>query len=189
MSHLHTIVVACLILGGCTKRWTAEVHQPPLLLMATKEARTSMPRAITYRDVEMGRFQITNTAYYTVVSRDRLRFHVTLHHKWNELADMNNWTAYVEDANGKRHYPEDVSVRVRLLSQWRFRGVTYQMNMPLYRGHRGPVRVPPRPVRRRQAGDARAVEQRLRVSLPLDLRRSRRGLSHSAALVPSAAMP
>jgi hypothetical protein len=127
-------IVACLFLGGCTKRWTAEVHQPPLLLTANDVTRTSLPLAIVVRDMEMGRYQITNSAYYVVVSRDRLRFHITLNHKWDDFADLKTWTVYVEDATGKRHYPEEVSGTVNHISMWRRNGVTYQLHAPMYRG-------------------------------------------------------
>lgn len=128
------IAVLALCMLGCARRWTAQTMQPPLVLAANVEARTSMPLAIVLRDMESGRYRITNTAYYVVVSRDRLRFHITLHHKWDEIADLKNWSAYVEDAKGKRHYPEELSGRVRVVTTYKRNDVTYLMHTPMYRG-------------------------------------------------------
>jgi hypothetical protein len=128
------LVLLCALAGGCTRRWSAQITQPRLVLAANVEARTSMPLAIVLRDMDTGRYRIRNTAYYVVISRDRLRFRIVLHHKWDEIADLKNWSAYVEDANGKRHYPEHVSASVRPLTTWKRNHVTYFMHKPMYRG-------------------------------------------------------
>jgi hypothetical protein len=130
----RSIVIACALASGCTNHLSAQTRQPPLLLGAGVEARTSMPLRIVVRDMETGRYAIVNSAYYVVVSRDRLRFHVTLHHKWDALADLKQWSAYVEDANGKRHYPEDITAHVNRVSTLSINGATYRMNVLMYRG-------------------------------------------------------
>jgi hypothetical protein len=134
MARPRTIAIACLLAASCSRTWTAEVTQPGLVLDANVAARTSMPLVITLRDMEMGRYPITNSAYYVVVSRDRLRFHITMHHKWDDVADPKNWTAYVEDADGQRHYPEGVTGRVTLISTVRYGSTTYSLRNPFYRG-------------------------------------------------------
>jgi hypothetical protein len=128
------ILVACLLASGCTRHWSAHVEQPPLLLNAGVAMRTSMPLAIVVRDMESGRYPIVNRAYYVIVSRDRLRFHITLHHKWDEVADLKNWTAYVEDAHGKRHYPADLTAGVERVTTVQINGARYLMNILMYRG-------------------------------------------------------
>jgi hypothetical protein len=132
--RLLAVAFAVVSVAACTKTWTAEVTQPALVLRANVEARTSLPLVIAVRDMELGKWAITNTAYYVVVSRDRLRFHVTLRHKWDTMADLKNWSVYVEDANGVRHYPEDESVHISPVSQLYYHGVVYSLPEPFYRG-------------------------------------------------------
>lgn len=127
-------MIAWILAAGCSTHLSTQVVQPPLVFGAGVESRTSMPLTIVVRDMETGRFPIQNRAYYVAVSRDRLRFHVTLHHKWDEMADLKYWSAYVEDANGKRHYPEDVSAHVSRVTTVYIRGVQYRMNALMYRG-------------------------------------------------------
>lgn len=101
---------------------------------ATAVARTSLPLEIVYRDMESGFYRISNRAHYVVVSRDRLRFHLTLHHKWDDFADFKNWTAYVVDGKGRRHVAEHVSTHVERVSSLTINGVTYWMNRLMFRG-------------------------------------------------------
>ena len=37
------------------------------------------------------RYPLLNQASFTIVSRDRLRFHVQIDHKWQEWADLKTW--------------------------------------------------------------------------------------------------
>jgi hypothetical protein len=97
--------------GACKSHWTAETLQPVLPLYADKSARTSWPLTIIMRDMEMRHRRLANTAYYVVVSRDRLRFHLTLQHKWESMSDIRTWDAWVEDASGVHHPLEEVSQR------------------------------------------------------------------------------
>lgn len=127
-------MVALILAAGCSKQLTTQVVQPPLVFGAGAASRTSMPLSIVVRDMESGRLPFQNSAYYVAVSRDRLRFHVTLHHKWDDFADLKQWHAYVEDANGKRHYPEDVSTHVNRITTVYIRGVVYRMNVLMFRG-------------------------------------------------------
>lgn len=131
---MHALVILCGVVCGCTKTWTAEATQPPLIMGAGAVARTSLPLEIVYRDMESGFYRISNRAVYVVVSRDRLRFHLTLHHKWDDFADFKNWTAYVIDAKGKRHRPEHVSTHVERVASLKINGATYWMNQLMFRG-------------------------------------------------------
>jgi hypothetical protein len=60
-----------------------------------------------------------------VVTRDRLRFHVMLHNKWDDACDIRNWGVWLEDQNGNVYAPEAVDHRVRALPSGR---------RPVYRG-------------------------------------------------------
>jgi hypothetical protein len=59
---------------------------------------------IFQRDVHLPRdYQLKATAQFTVVSRERLRFHVTVS-RWDEdEADPTSWKAWLEDDQGKRY--------------------------------------------------------------------------------------
>lgn len=133
---MATLRLACLglLACACTKRWSAEGVQPRLILAGDQDARTSVPLTIAMRDMDTGRYVLRNTAYYVFVSRDRLRFHVTLHHKWDDIADLETWSAYVEDETGRRLYPEEMSVSVRPVTTWRRGPYTYVLHRPMYRG-------------------------------------------------------
>jgi hypothetical protein len=98
--------------AGCGRAWRVETTQPPLALGATLDARTSLAGTIELGDMELpGLFRLSNSAYFVAVSRDRLRFHVTLLHKWEEIADPSSWRVWIEDDLGHRFAPEDVDLR------------------------------------------------------------------------------
>jgi hypothetical protein len=111
VSRLAIAVAIACSAAACRAHWTAEVVQPPLVLEADKGARTSAPLTIVRREMEMRWRRLANTAYYVVVSRDRLRFHLTLRHKWESMSDLRTWDAWVEDGRGERHLVEDIAQR------------------------------------------------------------------------------
>jgi hypothetical protein len=124
---MRLVTLAIVALVGCKSHWTAKVEQPPLLLTSDRVARTSLPLAILVKDMELPRrIKLANTAQYVVVSRDRLRFHVMLHHKWDDLATINGWGVWLEDQNGDVYAPEHVDQR-------RVRALPY-FRKPVYRG-------------------------------------------------------
>ncbi|HWM87487.1 MAG TPA: hypothetical protein VNO33_16655 [Kofleriaceae bacterium] len=99
-------------MAGCHKSWRVETPQPPLSLGAGLDARTSLPGIIILGDMELPRLhRLANSVYFVAVSRDRLRFHVTLLHKWEEIADPTAWRVWIEDDLGHRYAPEDVDRR------------------------------------------------------------------------------
>jgi hypothetical protein len=53
-------------------------------------------------------YPLVNQASFTVVSRDRLRFHVQIDHKWEEWADLSTWKVHLEDDQGHVWLPEGV---------------------------------------------------------------------------------
>ena len=67
----------------------------------------SVPAVILLGDMHLPRFvQLPNTAYFVAVSRDRLRFHVELYHRWDTIADVGTWDAWLEDDDGTRLFPQ-----------------------------------------------------------------------------------
>ncbi len=131
--------------SGCQSTWQAKTMQPPLRLDETDAARTSLPGVILMRDMELPRrFLLANSAYFVVVNKDRLRFHVNLVHKWEKMADPAEWLAYLEDEHGNRFYPEPLeSSTVRAISrtfQYRSRrdgsagGPTQSIQVSVYKG-------------------------------------------------------
>ncbi|MEO8707040.1 MAG: hypothetical protein ABI867_43840 [Kofleriaceae bacterium] len=63
------------------------------------------------------RYPLVNQASFTIVSRDRLRFHVQVDHKWQEWADLNTWQVALEDDQGRRWVPESIEhVRTKIMT-------------------------------------------------------------------------
>ena len=54
------------------------------------------------------RYPLYNRAYFSVVSRDRIKFHVQLDHKWEEYADLKTWAVYMVDDQGHKWSPESI---------------------------------------------------------------------------------
>jgi len=106
-------LVATSTLAGCASgTWSSETIQPKLELGVNQIARTSLQADITLRDMHLPRsFYLHNTAYFVVVSRDRLRFHVTLEHRWESLSDPSRWRVWLEDGRGNRYLPEGIDRR------------------------------------------------------------------------------
>ncbi|HEV7554121.1 MAG TPA: hypothetical protein VGO00_01635 [Kofleriaceae bacterium] len=127
-------IVAIVFACGCTKHMSAHVTQPPLLMSAGLVARTSLPLEIVMRDMEYGPVRTRNSAYFVVVSRDRLRFHIALQHKWDDVADLRTWNAYVVDGRGRRLEVDSVSARVRPIDRFFVRGALYRTRQPIYDG-------------------------------------------------------
>lgn len=131
------VAASVLLLAGCHKTFRGAVAQPNPLAMPTETLRESepvviitgdmelkLPRPITYETGDsiqiITRYPLTNAASFTVVSRDRLRFHVQVEHKWREWAQLETWNAYLVDDQGRRFRPEMVE-RTRakhLVSMW-----------------------------------------------------------------------
>ena len=98
--------------AGCNKAWQTETMTPPIHFGASLEARTSLPAVIATHDMELPRFvALPNSVYFVAVSRDRLRFHVTLHHKWEDMTDPRRWRVWIEDDTGTRYDPVGVDRR------------------------------------------------------------------------------
>lgn len=79
---------------------------PPITFGATLDARSSLPAVIELGDMQFPRsVRLQNSVYFVAVSKDRLRFHVTLHHKWEDMSDPTRWRVWIEDDRGRVYRP------------------------------------------------------------------------------------
>ncbi len=93
-------------MAACNKTWSAATTTPPITLGANLEARSSLPAVIELHDMELPRnLPLQNSVYFVAVSKDRLRFHVTLHHKWEDMSDPTRWRVWIEDDRGHVYQP------------------------------------------------------------------------------------
>ena len=119
------LLVAVVALVGCTRTFKATAVQPNPLANQNETLRTSEKITIVRGDMELEmpddpeptqrasivhnhRYPLLNQASFTMVSRDRLRFHVQVDHKWEEYADLNTWQVYLVDDKGRMWFPESV---------------------------------------------------------------------------------
>jgi hypothetical protein len=139
MSHL---VRGGLILGvlgmvvttGCTRTFRASTTQPNPLAQPTETLRQSERITIVTGDMELEkpedpeptqratavrnqRYPLYNQASFTIVSRDRLRFHVQVDHKWEDWANLKTWDVRLVDDTGREWIPESVEhARTKLMT-------------------------------------------------------------------------
>ena len=110
---------------GCTRTFRASAVQPNPLAEPTETLRHSEKITIVTGDMELekpddpeptqrativrnNRYPLYNQAQFTIVSRDRLRFHVQVDHKWQDWADLTTWNVRLEDDTGRHWEPESV---------------------------------------------------------------------------------
>ena len=129
------VVVLGVTVVGCTRTFTGEAVQPNPLAQPTETLRISEPIRIVRGDMDLEapdeavglasasavhnhRYPLLNEASFTIVSRDRLRFHVQVDHKWQEWADLTTWEVHLEDDAGHRWLPESVEhARTKLITK------------------------------------------------------------------------
>lgn len=145
---------ACLLLiagvaaAGCARTFDAKVVQPNPLVQPSETLRESEKATIIIGDMDLEvpeqpgptrrvallrnhLYPLTNEASWTMVSRDRLRFHVQIEHKWQEWADVSTWEVYLIDDMGRRYLPESVEhARTKhMVSMWDREQRSVQRNM------------------------------------------------------------
>ena len=99
--------------AACNKTWSAATMTPPITFGANLDARSSLPAVIELHDMELPRsLSLHNSVYFVAVSKDRLRFHVTLHHKWEDMSDPTRWRVWIEDDRGHVYQPTGCDRRV-----------------------------------------------------------------------------
>lgn len=122
---LATVLVMAGTLAACNRTFRGVAYQPNPLVNQLETLRDSEKITIVRGDMELeqpvppgptqrvavltnNRYPLFNTAAFTMVSRDRLRFHVQIDHKWQEWADLNTWEVFLEDDQGRLWHPEGV---------------------------------------------------------------------------------
>lgn len=134
----HAGILAALAVAGlgCTRTFRAEAVQPNPITAPTEISPISEKLTIVTGDMELEqpyaadpserasiarnhRYPLLNQASFTVVSRDRLRFHVQIDHKWEEWANPSTWDVHLEDDKGNTWAPDSIEhVRTKLMSQF-----------------------------------------------------------------------
>jgi hypothetical protein len=126
---------ALVLSAACQKTFRGSVTQPNPLAAPNETLRSTETVVIVTGDMELSlpqangfqeniwvnrRLPLSNKASFTVVSRDRLRFHVQIEHKWREWADLSTWDAYLIDDQGRRYRPEELNggQPTHLVSMW-----------------------------------------------------------------------
>lgn len=119
------MILVAVAATGCTRTFHGNAVQPNPLAKPTETLRSSEKITIVRGDMELEapdqaspsqrasilhnhRYPLVNQASFTVVSRDRLRFHVQIDHKWQEWADLNSWEVSLTDDQGRHWSPEAV---------------------------------------------------------------------------------
>jgi hypothetical protein len=124
MIWIGLLAGAAVAVTGCTKTFKGSVTQPNPLAQPLETLRISEEIVIVTGDMELNlprqrgpsgnalykamRYPLRNKAKFTVVSRDRMRFHVQVEHKWQEWATIGSWKAYLVDDQGNKYVPEQV---------------------------------------------------------------------------------
>ena len=138
-SFLLALSLVGFVVGGaaCTRTFRGSATQPNPLAQPTETLRDSEAITIVTGDMElnvpkppsrtqkasvmnMRRYPLENVAQFSVVSRDRLRFHLQLEHKWKEWADPSSWEIELVDDKGRKWQPESVEhVRTKhVVTMW-----------------------------------------------------------------------
>lgn len=128
MRSVGFLVAVVAVGSGCTRTWERETTQPNPLVHPQETLRISEKITIVTSDMDLDapdapetnvnsmnaspvhnhHWPLLNQAYFTMVSRDRLRFHVQIDHKWEEYADLNNWNVTLTDDKGRHWDPESI---------------------------------------------------------------------------------
>lgn len=119
------VLLVIAALAGCSRTFKGVAVQPNPLSNQNETLRQSEKITIVRGDMELlepdaarpaqrasvvrnHRYPLLNEAMFTMVSRDRLRFHVQIDHKWEEWADLNTWEVYLIDDKSRVWYPEGI---------------------------------------------------------------------------------
>jgi len=126
LGHRFVVVVTSLVgLAGCSRTFKGTAVQPNPLVNQHETLRVSEPITIVRGDMDLEapapatgagnasvarnrHYPLINQANFTVVSRDRIRFHVQIDHKWEEYADLHTWQVALTDDAGHHWLPESV---------------------------------------------------------------------------------
>lgn len=128
------LVVGVIAVAGCSRTFHGSAVQANPLVNPNETLPGSEKITIVRGDMELEapdpalasqrasvahnhRYPLLNQASFTIVSRDRLRFHVQIDHKWQEWADLSTWKVHLRDDRGREWDPETVEgVRTRMIT-------------------------------------------------------------------------
>ena len=133
------VIASVVALIGCHKTFRTSVSQPNPLAQPLDTLRQTEELTIVTGDMDLvrpraprgegrdslmshERYPLMNKASFTVVSRDRLRFHVQIEHKWKSYTDISTWKAVLTDDAGNVYQPTAIdTVKARhLVETWSF---------------------------------------------------------------------
>lgn len=124
--------------GGCVRTFQRDTVQPnplsqPLdtlhaserIVIVTSDMDLDVPnQALSNKHDESAsemhyhHWPLINAASWSMVSRDRLRFHVQVDHKWEDYTNLRKWSVVLEDDRGRRWTPESIErVHQHLLTE------------------------------------------------------------------------
>jgi hypothetical protein len=132
----RVLVLVAVVVGasGCTRTFKGVAVQPNPLVDQNERLRDSERITIVRGDMDLEapdaaagtgtasiahnhKYPLLNRAQFTMVSRDRLRFHVQIDHKWEEYADLGTWQVELVDDKGRRWSPEAIEhARTRIIT-------------------------------------------------------------------------
>lgn len=87
-----------LFLTACSsKTFSATVIQqsPARLPVSHDYARESARAIIALGDMDLGYYKLLNRAWFTIISKDRIRFYATLAHKQDDYSNPCNWQGII----------------------------------------------------------------------------------------------
>jgi hypothetical protein len=114
---------------------TETLRDSEKIVIVTGDMELNVPKAAARTQraspMNMQRYPLENVAQFSVVSRDRLRFHLQLEHKWKEWADPSSWDVVLIDDQGRKWSPESVEhVRTKhIVTMWDQEIRSVQRNM------------------------------------------------------------
>jgi hypothetical protein len=129
------LILAALLVAGCSRTFHGTAVQPNPVTHPTETLRNSEKIRIITGDMELEEpdrpaptqratpvhnhhYPLVNEASFTMVSRDRLRFHVQIDHKWQEWADLTTWEVELQDDQGHHWVPESVEhARTKIITR------------------------------------------------------------------------
>jgi hypothetical protein len=112
LRRIGLALAAAAALAGCKSAWQVDTAQPRMHLGIEPLSRQSSTQSIALADMHLPpRFKLPNEAQIVLVTRDRLRAHVRLVHRWKDMTDLDRWKAWLEDDRGRKLYPSAVDKR------------------------------------------------------------------------------
>ncbi|HEY4181893.1 MAG TPA: hypothetical protein VGM90_33850 [Kofleriaceae bacterium] len=136
MRGFRAVVLGVVAVAGCSRTFSGHAVQANPLANPLETLPTGEKITIVRGDMDLERpddalgprasyshnhhYPLLDTASFSIVTRDRLRFHVQIDHKWQEYADLNSWSVHLEDNAGHRWDPEAVEdAKTRIItSMW-----------------------------------------------------------------------